>query len=407
MSTKNRKIVKGSSPFSDKIFTIFECLSNGKFKCYNIVDKYFELTSEEKAFYIKNPRSTKYIFIKKNERDNDLKYLSIRKQCKSINKEAEKLLILTKGKINLYRTGSPTNTSLQLFYDLCDNIEPEHIEDYEVNIFEKCRGALIFGIPYEGIGYKYDIVSEYPSIMNSAQHKFPIKKGTLKTYTKEEFDNLKFYTFGLYHVEIHNIDFRVFRNNPENWYSHSELNFAITKLKLKITLIIENEEPNALLYDANSLITGKNLFGPFVKYLFNFKDSGNSEIKKYLSNLWGKLCSTNVIKITNAVIYENKEIMSILPNDDGTLTIETFVKSKFYDFNYARIKPFLMAYGRLKIANIILPNIENIVRTHTDGIISKVELTINTGYGLGDLKKEGKGNCKILNNNNYIWNEIK
>ena len=79
----------------------------------------------------------------------------------------------------------------------------------------------------------------------------------------------------------------------------------------------------------------------------------------------------------------------------------------YYENDFARIKPFMLSYGRAKIANIILPNIDKVVRVHTDGIICKSRLKdIKLGTNLGDLKFEGKGNVKIINSNNYTFTEI-
>jgi hypothetical protein len=346
------------------------------------------------------------MFIKTSDR-GDLKHLSIRRQCKQINKEAKKLKTLTNGKINLFRTGNSPKTALQLFYDLCNPPQPEKIESYEVDILESCRGPLIWAEPYEGIGYKYDICSEYPSLMASSQHKYPIKKGELKAFTNEEFEQLKFFSFGIYHVKITVTNNKVFKVNNENWYTHTDLNYAKTKLKLEMKLI-EDDKPNALLYDNTKLMTGKKLFGPFVDYLFNLKKAGHKEIKQILNSLWGVLVQTNVLSMKTDNIRAGKEILTITPSNDGTLTFETVIKNKFYDLDFARIKPFLLSYGRFKISNIILTNIDKVVRCHTDGIICSSKITnMIFGNDLGNLKYEGKGNCKIFNSNKYNWKDIK
>jgi hypothetical protein len=399
-----RTIVKGTS-LTDKIITVFELKDNGVVKCYNINDKYFEITAEQKAQHRKQPRSCPYVFIKSSDR-GDLKYLSIRKQCKKINEEAIKLKNLTDGKINLFRTGNSPKTALQLFYDLCSPPIPDKIESYEVDILESCRGPIIWAELYEGIAFKYDICSEYPSLMASSQHKYPIGKGELKTFTNEEFEQLKFFSFGIYHVKVTVTNNKVFKVNNENWYTHSDLNYAKTKLKLKMKLI-EDGEPNALLYDSTKLITGKKLFGPFVDYLFNLKKAGHREVKQILNALWGALVQSNVLTINTDKIRAGKEILTITPNDNGTLMFDTVIREKFYELDFARIKPFMLSYGRLKISNIILTNLDKVVRVHTDGIICTSEITnIKFGNDLGDLKFESKGNCKIFNCNKYNWKEI-
>ena len=401
----SRKIVKGTSPNEDKPIAIFEVV-DGTFKCYSIDRKYFNLTKESMRSFWKQPRSSPYMFIKKNYRDNDLKYLSLRKQCKFITKEAIKLKDLTDGEINLFRTGSVAKTSLQLFYDLCKPKEPEAIEPYEVDILEKGQGALIWGKQYNGTAYKYDVVSEYPSLMASAQHKYPIGKGMLKTFTRKEFDELKFFSFGMYHAIVNNPDYRLFKVNNNNWYTHTDLNYAKNKLNLTIT-VIEDDEPNALLYDSSKLISGDKLFGEFISYLFKLKKD-HKECKKYLNALWGVLTKTDICTVTDNKIFEGKEIFSITPDDNGKLSFDTYIKTKFYENNFARIKPFILSYGRIKISNIILTNLDSVVRVHTDGIICKNPITnVKMGSDLGDLKYEGSAICNVFNANNYYWQDEK
>jgi hypothetical protein len=72
--------------------------------------------------------------------------------------------------------------------------------------------------------------------------------------------------------------------------------------------------------------------------------------------------------IADNVIFENKIITSFTPTGNGKFNFETVEQSCYYDSDYARIKPFMLSYGRMKIANIILTNLDKAVRCHTDGI---------------------------------------
>ena len=77
-------------------------------------------------------------------------------------------------------------------------------------------------------------------------------------------------------------------------------------------------------------------------------------------------------------------------------------KEKRYETNWARMEPFIVASGRLKISNMILPNIENVVRCHTDGIILKKPIAnVKLGSDIGDLKFEESGTCHIINSNDF------
>lgn len=282
----NTRIVPGTSPNEDKKICVIQFGEN-EGSCYTIQDGYFTLTKGQLKSNRKLPRDSPITMIKYNDDSCKMKLneyleamgmksnpidslttikIGMKEQCELLNKEAELLLKLTNNQINLYRTGTARKTSFQLWYDLCKPSIADKITYDETKILEQSHGVLIYGMKYEGVGYKYDVCSEYPSLMASNQHKYPYKEGELKTFTKEEFDKLTFFSFGMYHVKVTNVDYRVFRNNSNNWYTHSDLNFAKSKLKATITLI-EDCEPNGLLYDNSKLISGHKLFGPFVEYL--------------------------------------------------------------------------------------------------------------------------------------------
>ncbi len=406
---KNKRFVIGTSFYDNKEIVIYDPERNkdGNYKCYCLSKKHFILTPEQKSFYRTPSKDSPYIIVRKNEKDIDLKHLSIRKQCKAINKEAKKLLKLTDGKINLYRTGGVSKTALQLWYHLDNPPIADDILEDETRILEKCRGAFMYGFKYKGKGYKYDIVSEYPYLYISKQHKYPYKRGELKILSKQEFDELNFFKFGIYHVIVENTDSRVFRHNEKHWYTHTDLNYAKDKLNAKLTLI-EDNETNCLLYSADKLITGNKLFGKFVNFLFPLKRQGFKEVKKYLNCLWGTLCQINTMTISDNKIYGDKNIVSITPGKNGKHRVETVKMDKYYELPYARIKPFLFSYGRHIIAKIIYKNLDNVLRCHTDGILLKEPIKdVQLGTDLGDLKFEGVGYCEIYNNTQYKWIEDK
>ena len=290
-SEKPKRIVKGTSPYEDKIIAIFKQSKKSSTVrvFFGDTQKYATMSQTTFRNMRKNPRSCKYILIQKDEETFDMKNLDMSQQYEIIYKEAIYLKKLTNGKINRFRTGSVAKTALQLYFDLCPYLEPDQIEEYEAEILEKCyRGGLIFGVKYKGKGYKYDIVSEYPSIMISKNAKFPIGKGELQTFSKDEFNKLLFYKYGIYHVKVINADHRLFKTNKNNWYTHTDLNYAKNHLHCILELI-ENEKPNALIY--NNLKVAKTMFEPFINYyLFEFKTNGVKEIKNYMNALAGVLC---------------------------------------------------------------------------------------------------------------------
>lgn len=408
-----RKIVKGTSPQEDKIIAIFEKLndSNNRTRIfYGDLKKTFIVSAEKFATYRRKPRTCKYILIKYDK----TKYATLKEQYEQTYMEAVLLKDLTEGQINLFRTGSTAKTALQLFYDLCHPEEPEEIDLKEMEILEKCsRGALIYGIPYKGKGYKYDIVSAYPAVMTSKNLHIPYGKPEYSTMTIDEFNALKFFRTGVYHVKVVDPDFRVFRENSHDWYTHTDLNHAMLKLKYKLELI-EDDEVNAIIYTKIKSIS--NVFKPFIDYLFQYKKKGIKEIKKYITALWGALCQKNDLDVPANVIHDNKELFSTKPMfknleeqfDMAQHVSVVYDKQKRYETNFARIEPFIVASCRMKISNIILPNIDKVVRCHTDGIIltSTIE-HIELGDKLGDLKLEEVGSCEIIDAVTYDFNKIR
>ena len=262
-----RQIVKGTSPNEDKLIAIFDKRSDGKTRVYyQDKKKRYRVNDEKIQKMRKLPRSSKYILIEFDPRE----YKSPKQQCKAVVKEAKFLKQLTNGQINLFRTGSVAKTSLQLFYDLCHAHEdPEQISERESQILQKAtNGPMIWSKPYDGYAYKYDVVSEYPSIMMSKFLKIPFGGVEYSIITNKDLETMTFFKYGIYHCIVHNADSRLFRNNSQNWYTHTDLNYAMITLKCRIEMIEDGEE-NAMIYSKFRLI--RPIFQPFVDYLFGFK----------------------------------------------------------------------------------------------------------------------------------------
>ena len=76
-----------------------------------------------------------------------------------------------------------------------------------------------------------------------------------------------------------------------------------------------------------------------------------------------------------------------------------------YKYGYARLMPFLIAKGRVKISKIMEPYIETVIRCHTDGILfSEEPKGIVYGNNLGELVNEGfKKHTQINISGNIIY----
>jgi hypothetical protein len=319
-------------------------------------------------------------------------------------KFADTLKEATDGRINLYKSGGNlTLPALQLFNEMTKKIQAEEIEQDEAIWIEKAMmGALIWAENnYKGKGYKYDVVSEYSSILRNQRFYIPIKRGEFKKITQEEFDKKSFYEFGIYRCKIGGSN-NLFRKQTTNYYTHYDLTTA-KELGLTIELICD-DQPNFLYYSKVRRVCGSVMFKEYVDYLFPLKKKGIKGAKNLLNILWGALYQKSVISILHseenpAEIQENRTITEFCPIND-TLTRIKFVKNnKYYETNFARIGPFITAAGRRKIYQIMKPHAQYVKRVHTDGFISSKKLDIKTGTNIGDLKYEGYcENVEIVNN---------
>ena len=148
--------------------------------------------------------------------------------------------------------------------------------------------------------------------------------------------------------------------------------------------------------------------------------------KKCLNILWGALCQKNEISMTFDIdtkddINIKNEILEIWTS--GKKIHVKFVKGvRYFETNFGRIGPFLLARGRRMASKMMEPHLEHIVRVHTDGFISRVPLkfkkmnasldSVNIGSNMGDLKYVGYyptltiHNCISVrdeNGNKVIW----
>jgi hypothetical protein len=272
-------------------------------------------------------------------------------------------------------------------------------------------GAIIWATKgYEGKAHDYDFISRYPPLMASVNMLFPYKEGEFKRL-KEFPERLE---YGIYRCMIDNTQPKLFRSNFNHHYTHLDINRA-RELKFRIKLLIDNE-PNALVYTRDKLLTGSQLFGRYVNLLFGLKQKykGNELVKLILNVLWGALSERNLL---TQEIHEYKEgdkvfelhensthhSMKTIDSDKNIYAIEYFHNDKMFKSDFARIKPFLIAKARTIISQVMEPHLDKIVRVHTDGFLATEKLDVKTGEKLGDLKyKKSYEYVKVINVNNVV-----
>ena len=372
--------------------------------------KHFTTTKPEiNAWSVTNSYKSPYIPIKK-ETDK-----SLEETYNDFIKQADKLKTQSRGRINLYKSGSLQKASLALFFFMANKrgIVPEELTEMETKWLISCNHGQMTYVETadmkDNMFHSYDINSMYASLMRDVHFKIPIKQGTFMKLTKEYFDELKFYQYGIYRVQIdndgHENTRKMFRFNANNYYTTIDLNTA-KKLKLKINLI-EDEEYNFLSYGKGKTVTGSVLFKLFVDMLYKMRvETKNNDFKKILNLLWGSLCATNVqtfqydiTKELNVNIDLNPDKVVILNQffvRDNIFKIEYCKKTDYFKYPWARLKCFILAFGRKKITEIIEPYLGSIVSLNCDGFKSRNilhglnELTdIELGEGIGKIRYEG------------------
>lgn len=397
---ENAKLNQDHISFTKRRPIIYDSRSykNGSYKAYDGTNEILISTKYKSQLY--HWQIKEYILVNKSDPK-----LTLKEDYDLFVKDAKELNTLTKGVIDLFKTGNNKTTALNLFDKYTKHIpKAEHIGQTEGTwITEASIGSIIFSRAYVGSGYYYDVKSMYPSILNSSQT-YPIKAGEFKIINESElFTNATYFSYGIYRCHIfasNNNDInKLFRFNKKDKYTHIDLNNAVS-LGLSIKLI-EDGTANFLYYSRDKLLAGSELFSEFVDILFNLKEMKQKRAKAILNILWGALSEFNTKKLyikprrqgqTDQEIDDDCEIIGLMQsvmNEDETI-VEIVNNNSIYKTGFARIKPFLIARGRSNISKIMHPYKESIMRCHTDGFIcSERPEGIITGMSLGDLVDEG------------------
>lgn len=319
---------------------------------------------------------------------------------------ANELQNLSYKKINLLTFTSVGQQSLYLFEQLHNATHPEEFsETQEKWIRESVKGGLTFAKKgYKGYGEEIDYKSAYPSIMKSNMC-FPVKEGKFETIDEVSITPL----YGIYRCTVEPSHILIKSDPDRKYYTHLDLRCAL-KLNLKITLA-QDGEPNFLHFNRDSMVTGKQLFGNYVDYLFKFKNKGNFVSKIILNSLWGKLMES----VKGMIRYHDIN-SSKLPDVSRKWSIESMTRTgnpntrkivyfdntltKSYKSKYARLCTFLLAKARFNMMNAILPVVEDVVQIHTDGFILSThrdDIVLTDKIGGLAMKQKGEVHVKDCN----------
>ena len=380
----------------NKDIVVYDVCDNDhkKILTFNFVKGESKIISKQELYNSKiNYLSSDHIFIK---RPKKIKIsIPLSEVYANIKKNADILLKESKGVINIYQSGCISTTALDLFRRLQAQPDTENITKSESQWLNKATlGAMIWDCDKEHKIddkdlYKFDFVSMYPSIMQSAHFSIPLKKGEFSIINTVP----KYFGYGIYRCEIlYNTPcgWKLFKQNKDNYYTHIDLNRAI-QLGLKIKLILDGKY-NSLFYSRDSCIAGNKLFKTYVDFCFDMKKKGCKPVKEILNCLWGILCKTSSKSkyFKGDINLKNHEEIQSLNMYDDSVHVTLKNKNKPFCDNLGRMKPFLLAKGRWMISKEMEKNIDSVVRMHTDGFscTSKEPWIKCCGNELGKLQKE-------------------
>lgn len=433
--TNNQKnYIRGIAKFPKQPI-IYEQKDN-KYYCYDgkehkyITKEQYKEIKSLKTPYMLIPKGRRDVKLNENKKDKR-KYIdkTLKELYDEFIKDSKKLFELSNGKIDMRQSGQDTLTAINYAFQLLNEnkIYAEQINFDEFEFIENCsHGPLTFSENYKGELYKYDINSCYPSLYSSPYLLIPVQKGKLLKIDKKEFNEMKYFKFGIYRVIISYPDNnkkwkKLFKLNDNNYYTHYDLTYA-KKLNLNIELI-EDEKNNLLMYTRNQCKTASECFKTYVDTIYKIRKSNpdiKNRCKTLLNCLWGALCQKQKFKISirfdaqeTTEIFESREVISHTMFSDR-FEVVTVRKEKPYLTNWARMKPFLLSKARIKISEYIEPYQENVYRCHTDSIISNIKLhnnpelknNLEISDKLGKMKFEGYcQDAEIINVNQVIYNK--
>ena len=404
----------------DNTFTVYD----GK--------RQYKISNETFHEYKRRPRTSPYLLVKCDEKQK------LKERYDHHIQQTEALKEFTKGQMNLYRTGSLPKAVLFYFFKQMNKLSlcPEKIGEEEGQWLEEAtRGALMYAEDgYRGKAYSYDFSSYYLSILSDGYFKVPMKQGTFYTYTEEEFQRLEY----LVNTYIYRVKLTEPKNTKNHWYKlvrfkkdgfkytywvGKELIF-LKKLGFEID-IIDDGKPNCLKYESKECKTGKKVFRKTCQFLYKIKQNPSTKDSgKSLSVcLWGGLCQGNTITMSfkkNETIdigrmyegvFRNKDIIRFEETPQRVRYTWRDIKSGYFTYPWARIKPFMTAWGRVKMGEMLLPMSKRVIRIHTDGfylsspISKKVEVVKESEkekITLGCLKYEWYSKEVVVKNVNRI-----
>lgn len=214
----------------------------------------------------------------------------------------------------------------------------------------------------------YDVNSMYSSIMRDYNFRFPIKKGKIFT-KKDKIDTEN--ALGIYKLNLGDYDRKQFKPNTTDYYTTYDI---ILMNKLKIKYDLQEVENNCIEW--NEWVRGYYIFGEWMDELYELrKETKESFFKQIMSSTWGSLGKRNKYEISIDALTEWGFEHMIDFDPIKNIAIISSDPEKPYMHFLARLKPFILSFGRTTICKLINKVIKEgytVYRSHTDSIISNI-----------------------------------
>jgi hypothetical protein len=288
-------------------------------------------------------------------------------------------------KIEFEKVNSPIEFK---FIESCNNGGLRYVQEDIINVPTMCYG--------------HDFAGFYPRIMGdlSSDFRIPFKGGLAKRLTKLVFPEnmnqpmeklLSKLKLGIYRVSIlseHPDVKKVFNFSRDNFYTTYDILFAYQykdMFNFTINLIVDGKV-NAYIYDTyDETIFSRQLYNGWYNKMMELKKKypKNKLVKHLSSSLHGSSQAFNKLldqddfesSFLNDPIdtrYKIIDTKTVL-NEDGYPDETHYVidTQDPYKYPYARLKCFLVSYGRTFLARYLIRNelIPHVLRIYTDGIV--------------------------------------
>jgi hypothetical protein len=194
--------------------------SNVEFKTTKYYDGVKFITMPTQQLYKDMKNTYKYICYKAHSDNIEKEYDEIQETRNELFKAI---------KIDIFKYDHLHNCILETLMKYSEALTgPEEITNEEAYCIDQ---AYMGGLrwcekDYEGKFYGIDRNSSYSATVSSNRFVFPVKAGTFKNYTQDEFNKLENYTFGIYHCHIENNSRKLFSSKIRGYYTQHDLRTA-------------------------------------------------------------------------------------------------------------------------------------------------------------------------------------